>query len=180
MTVCFIWHRTIDNAKKVRSKLFNTIAALIAKGADTFLFGSRSDFDALCWEVVTELKEQYPYIKRICYTAPHDTAFTSKEEREQSERFFSQMMKREVHYMDFEEVFCSQKSLMANKNAYIVRNQEMIDTSDICVFYYKKDYLPPKRKPTKKILPDYQSKSGTAISFDYATRQKKQIINIFA
>lgn len=31
----------------------------------TFLFGSKSEFDALCLDVVTELKEEYPDIKRI-------------------------------------------------------------------------------------------------------------------
>ena len=179
MTVCFIGHRTIENAEKVKAKLFNIITALIGKGADTFLFGSRSDFDSLSWEIVTALKEQHPYIKRICYTAPHETAFTSKEEREESERFFSQMMKREVHYMDYEETICSRKSLTANKNAYIMRNQEMIDNSDICIFYYNKDYLPPMRKPASKFLPDYQPKSGAAIAYIYAKQKKRVIINIF-
>lgn len=179
MTVCFIGHRTIENAEQIKVKLFDILSKLIYDGADTFLFGSRSDFNSLCWEVVTALKEQHPHIKRVCYTAPHETAFTSKEEREESERFFSQMMKREVHYMDYEETICSQKSLTANKNAYIVRNQDMIDTSDICVFYYNESYLPPKRKSTSKFLPDYQPKSGTAIAYNYAIRKKKRILNVF-
>ena len=179
MTVCFIGHRTIDNAEQIKGKLFGILSKLIIGGADTFLFGSKSEFDSLCWEVVTELKEQYPHIKRVCYTAPHEVAFTSKEEREQTEQFFSQMMKREVHYMDYEESVSSQKALTANKNAYIMRNQEMIDHSDTCVFYYNENYLPPMRKSTSKFLPDYQPKSGTAIAFAHATRKKKQIINLY-
>ena len=179
MTVCFIGHRTVNNAEQIKVKLFDILSKLIYDGADTFLFGSRSDFDSLCWEVVTALKEQHPHIKRVCYTAPHETALTSKEEREESERFFSQMMKCEVHYMDYEETICSQKSLTANKNAYIMRNQEMIDNSDVCVFYYNESYLPPKRKSTSKFLPDYQPKSGTAIAYTYAIRKKKRILNVF-
>ena len=35
------------------------------KGVSTFLFGSKSEFDDLSWEVVTKLKETNPYIKRI-------------------------------------------------------------------------------------------------------------------
>lgn len=90
MNVCFIGHRTVADAKQVKSKLQDTISMLIEKEADTFLFGSRSDFDVLCWEVVTEIKEQNSHIKRISYKAPHETAFTSKEERESYEQFFSQ------------------------------------------------------------------------------------------
>lgn len=179
MTVCFIGHRTIVNSEQVKVKLFDALSTLIEKGADTFLFGSRSDFDYLCWEVVTELKEKYPRLKRINYTAPHEVAFTSKEERECSEQFFSQMVGCKVHYTDYEETVSSQKALKANKNSYIMRNQEMIEGSDMCVFYYDKDYLPPKRKQSKRSVLDYQPKSGTAVAFAYATRKKKVIINLY-
>ncbi|MCH5157787.1 MAG: hypothetical protein J1F33_01195 [Clostridiales bacterium] len=81
--------------------------------------------------------------------------------------------------MDYEETICSQKSPTANKNAYIMRNQEMIDNSDVCVFYYNKDYLPPKQKPSNKYLPKHQPKSGTAIAYTYATQKKKTIINLY-
>ncbi len=175
-TVCFIGHRTVDNAEQVKTKLFDILTTLILNGADTFIFGSRSDFDTLCWEIVTALQEQFPYLKRISYNAPHETAFTSKEERENCEKFFSQMTKREVHYADYEESVRSKKSLNANKNAYIMRNQEMIDNSDVCVFYYNKYYLPPKRQATNRFLPDYQPKSGTAIAYAYAVQKKKKSI----
>ena len=65
MVVCFIGHRTIENAEQIKSKLFGIVSKLISNGADTFLFGSRSDFNNLCWIVVTALKEQHPHIKRI-------------------------------------------------------------------------------------------------------------------
>lgn len=55
----------------------------------------------------------------------------------------------------------------------------MIDNSDVCVFYYNKDYLPPIRKAQSKFLPDYQPKSGTAIAFQYAISKKKKILNMF-
>lgn len=179
MIVCFIGHRTVADTEKVKAKLIDVIFMLIAKGADIFLFGSRSDFNSLCWEVVTELKEKYPNIKRVCYNASHETAFTSKEERENCERLFAQIIKREVYFADYEQSVKSQKALNANRNAYIIRNQEMIDASDVCVFYYDKDYLPPMRKSANSYLLDYQPKSGTAIAFAYATQKKKKIINLF-
>lgn len=178
MTVCFIGHRTVLNAEAVRADLFETVSALIGKGADTFLFGSRSDFDFLCWEVVTALKGQFPNLKRICYNAPHEISFTSREERESYEQFFSEMLHRKVHYADYEESINSLKSFTANKNAYIMRNQEMIENSDVCVFYYNKDYLPPKRKRDKSFL-SIQPKSGTAIAFAYAEQKKKTILNMY-
>lgn len=179
MNICFIGHRTVNNPEQVKSKLLDVLSARIAEGANTFIFGSRSEFDFLCWEVITALKEKYPEIKRISYNAPHEAAFTSKEEREQYERFFSQAMKREVHYADYEETVDSQKAIKANKNTYIMRNQEMIDASDVCIFYYNKDYKPPIRKSPNKYLQDYQPKSGTAIAFNYALQKKKHIINFF-
>lgn len=179
MRVCFIGHRKVVDSKQIKGKLYDTISTLIANGADTFIFGSRSDFDTLCWEVVTELQKQFPHLKRISYNAPHEASFTSKEERESCEQFFSRIAKGEVHYADYEEAVSSTKSINANKNAYIMRNQEMIDNSDVCVFYYNKDYLPPKRKAPNKFLPDYQPKSGTAIAYSYAKQKKKQIYNMY-
>lgn len=179
MIVCFIGHRTVVDEEKIKNRIINVVLTLIEKGANTFLFGSRSDFNSLCWEVVAELKEKYSNIKRVCYNAPHETAFTSKEERENCEQLFSQMTKRDVHFADYEQSVNSQKASNANKNAYIMRNQAMIDASDVCVFYYNKDYLPPMRKSVIGYLPDYQPKSGTATAFAYATQKKKQIINLF-
>ena len=44
----------------------NTVRWLITeKGVDKFLFGSKSNFDDFCQEVVKELREEYPYIKRV-------------------------------------------------------------------------------------------------------------------
>ena len=42
MIVCFIGHRTVNNAEQVKIKLIDAISSLIADGANTFLFGSRN------------------------------------------------------------------------------------------------------------------------------------------
>ena len=65
MKVCFIGHKTIDKSDELISSLKETIIALLKNGVTTFLFGSMSEFDSLAWEVVTELKKEYDYIKRI-------------------------------------------------------------------------------------------------------------------
>ena len=55
----------------------------------------------------------------------------------------------------------------------------MIDMSDVCVFYFNRDYLPPKRKTSRRGIFEYQPKSGTALAFAYAKRKRKIIINVF-
>ena len=179
MRIAFIGHRTVVDATQVKIRLIEVIERLIADGADTFLFGSRSEFDRLCWEVVTELQAQHPNITRVSYNAPHESAITSKEERQHLEQIFSKLTGGDVHLADYDSAVNSRKSMNATKDAYIMRNQEMIDNSDVCVFYYNKDYLPPRRKQSKRSVLDYQPQSGTAVAFEYAKRKKKTIINLF-
>lgn len=48
------------------SRLKEIVEDLIAeKKVDTFLFGSKSQFDKLCLAFVTDLKRKYPHIRRI-------------------------------------------------------------------------------------------------------------------
>ncbi len=179
MKVCFIGHRKIENEEEIRQRLLNVVTDLIMQGADTFLFGSRSEFDSLCWETVTELKTQYPNIRRISYNTPHECSFTSQEEREKFEQICFHLTGKEEHFSDYESAVKSQKSINATRDTYVMRNQEMIDNSDVCVFYYNKDYLPPRRKQSKRYVADYQPKSGTAVAFAYAKQKKKIIINLY-
>ena len=61
-TCCFFGHRKISETEELKSKLIEIIEKLIVeKQVDTFLFGSKSRFNSLCLELVTELKEKYPY-----------------------------------------------------------------------------------------------------------------------
>ena len=62
MKVCFVGHRKIESTEQLRKALYDTTLMLIDKGATTFLFGSKSEFDNLAWEVVSKLQNQYPYI----------------------------------------------------------------------------------------------------------------------
>ena len=43
------------------------IRNLIEQGVSRFLFGDHSQFNDLCYDTVTELKQEYPHIKRIKY-----------------------------------------------------------------------------------------------------------------
>ena len=71
-TCCFFGHRKIEDSSELRTKLYDTIEKLIVnENIATFLFGSKSEFDALCHEAVTELKEKYPHIKRVYVRAEY-------------------------------------------------------------------------------------------------------------
>ena len=61
---------------------------------------------------------------------------------------------------------------------YVERNQEMINQSNYCIVYYDDNYLPPRRKNSRRDLTDYQPKSGTAVAYNYAKRKGVKIINI--
>ena len=71
-TCCFIGHREINVTDELKEKLRVVIECLIVdENIDTFLFGSKSQFDDLCYDIVTEIKKKYPHIKRIFVRAEY-------------------------------------------------------------------------------------------------------------
>lgn len=55
MTVTFVGHRNIKFTKELKDRLSQILEKLIIEeNADTFLFGSRSEFNDLCYKIVTE------------------------------------------------------------------------------------------------------------------------------
>lgn len=54
---CFLGHRKIENSDELEQTLYKISEHLITKeNVHTFLFGSKSQFDDLCYKVITELK----------------------------------------------------------------------------------------------------------------------------
>lgn len=67
-TVCFIGHRKISLDETGEGRLKDIIEGLIVnENVRVFLFGSRSEFDDMCHEIVTDLREKYPFIERYSY-----------------------------------------------------------------------------------------------------------------
>lgn len=181
---CFIGHRKIDKSVELTQKVSNLIQDLIEdKGVSTFLFGSRSEFDDLCHSIVTELQKNNPQIKRIMYTCRSEYA-CMKEEKEERERIARTVTKRDIKYKDYDGEMMSDRLWSAGKASYVERNQDMINASDYCVFYYNPQYLPPKRRYSKRDVSEYQPKSGTKLAFDYVysklkSNNKPTVINIY-
>lgn len=149
-TCCFIGHRTIDATEELKSKLTETIEKLITEEkVDTFLFGSKSEFNTLCLELVTALKEKYPIIKRVYIRAEYPVIDESY---------------KEYLLKFYEETYFPEKLIGAGKAVYIERNLEMIERSRFCVFYYNGNKIQENRK------------SGTKIALDYAKKQNKKVL----
>ena len=174
----FFGHRKIEITDILQQEVKNIIEDLICnQNVQTFLFGSRSDFDHLCHSVVTELKEHYPDIKRIAYTCSHKTC-TLESERAYWEEIYSHVHKRKVHLLGVEEEFEYKTKYTSGRASYIERNQAMINNSDYCIFYFDENYTPPMRKYSKRSIGYYQPNSGTALAYNYAKQKKKTIINM--
>lgn len=164
-TCCFFGHRKVVDEESVKARLYETIEKLIiSEKAEVFLFGSKSDFDKICLEVVTDMKEKYPHIHRIYVRAEYPVI--SDEHREY-------LLK---HY---EDTYYPNRAVNVGKAVYVERNYEMIERSDICVVYYSENYLPPARKNSKRDLFAYQPKSGTKIAYEYAVKKNKNVINMY-
>lgn len=171
---CFFGHRKIE----ITEKLKETIEKLITEcNVLTFLFGSRSEFNYLCYLIVSELKEKYPDIKRIAYTCKNETCVLESE-RQKWEEICSHITKQDLCLLVVDEEFEYETKYKSGKASYVERNQSMIDHSDYCVFYYDERYQPKIRKYSKQSIGYYQPKSGTKLAYNYAKQKRKIIINL--
>ena len=146
-TCCCFGHRTINETEELRTQLTNIIERLIRyENVNTFLFGSKSRFDSLCLELVTEIKEKYPHIKRIYVRAE-----------------FPHIKDDYMAYLltSYDDTYYPQKLLGSGRAAYVERNFEMIDNSKYCIVYYDGS--------------DTTHKSGTKTALSHATRKKREI-----
>ncbi len=149
-TCCFFGHRTINETEEPKAKLIEIIEKLIIyEKVDTFLFGSKSRFNSLCFEVVTEIKEKYPHIKRVYVRAEYPYI---------SEQYKNYLLE------NYEDTYYPEKIMNSGRASYVERNYEMIDNSHFCIVYYDEQGAPATRK------------SGTKIALDYAIKQCKKII----
>ena len=176
---CFIGHRKIIETQELKQRLQITIENLITeKNVKTFIFGSRSDFDFLCHKIVSNLMKIHPTIERVIYTCKSEFAVL-KENKTKIEKLFSDALKQDISLCDYEKEIEHKTKYKSGIASYIERNYAMIDDSDYCVFYYDKNYKPPTRKYKKSDIFEYQPNSGTSLAYDYATRKRKEIMNIF-
>lgn len=148
-TCCFIGHRTINETEALKTKLTEVIEKLVTEeGVDTFLFGSKSQFDSLCLALVTDLRGKYPHIRRIYVRAEFPVI---------GDDYRAYLLR------SYEDTDYPQRIMGAGRAVYVERNCEMIDRSEYCIIYYDRDSAPTTRQ------------SGTGIALDYAIGRKREI-----
>lgn len=168
MKVAFIGHRNVKETEALKERLSEVLTTLIEnENADTFLFGSRSAFNDICYEIVSHFKGTYPHIKRIFVRAEYDYDFKS------------------VAYLleNYEETFFPDRVRGAGELSYVVRNQVLADMCDVLIVYCDVNYNLPRKKCRNAMLEAVyahrHNKSGTKMAMSYAQQKKKQIINVF-
>ena len=121
---------------------------IVDEKVDTFLLGSKSQFNNLCLELVTAIKEKYPHIKRIYVRAEYPDI---------NEQYTNYLLE------SYEDTYYPEHIRSSGRAAYVERNYEMIDKSKFCIVYYDEPNAPTTRK------------SGTKIALDYAVNKRKLI-----
>lgn len=140
---CIFGHRKINLTAEEITILKTCIEYLITKeNINTFIFGSKSQFNDLCLNLVSKLKEKHPYIKRIYIRAEYP--FITKQ--------YEGYLLRQYEYTYFPK-----NMIKAGRARYVERNFEMIKKSDICLVYYDANYQ--------------NTNSGTYKAYKYAQRK---------
>lgn len=146
---CFIGHREIDETEDLKTELYKTIEMLIIdECVDTFLFGSKSRFNSLCYEIVTQMQERFPHIRRIYVRGEFPVI---------GDDYKAYLLEK------YEDTYYPEGIVGAGPAVYVERNYEMIERSRFCIFYCQESYNPSGRK------------SGTKIALNFATKRHKQI-----
>lgn len=144
---CF-GHFDVEITDELRAKTENVIDKAIADGVRVFLFGGRSSFDNLVYDVVTMKKttELRSDIKRI-FCFPLD----------------KQLKKPPVWFRqkEYEGYDCPYKEFDWWYTSIYYRNRAMIDQSDLVLFYAEK-----------------RENSGAYKAYKYAVKTHKNIVNL--
>lgn len=174
---CFIGHRKIEVTESLKQSLKDTIINLITShNVLYFLFGSKSEFNNLCYMIVNELKKQYQNIKTVAYTCNSEVCFLERE-RISWQNIYSHIEGAENQALIFDDEVKLKSQYSSGRTVYIERNKSMINDSDYCVFFYD-DLYKPKIKQKSCYLIKCLPNSGTALAYKYACSKKKMIINL--
>ena len=145
-TCCIIGHKNILVTNELINKLELVIESLILHfNVTIFLFGSKSEFNDLCYRIVSELKCKHNYIKRVNYPCKGEF-YILEQEKDYYENLFKQINKNKININSFDEIILIEEIFKGYKSSYIKRNFKMINESAYGLFYYLEDYVPMQKK----------------------------------
>lgn len=153
-SVCFTGHRNIKETTELKKKLIEQIIKLIDEGATVFCTGGAVGWDMLCAKAVIELREKYPNI-RLHFILPCPAEEQAAKLSESDKIEFKSLLLS----ADMVEI-CSEHYY---NGCMKVRNQRLVDVSDICVCCYNEN----------------NKRSGTGQTVRMAEKKEKCIINLF-
>ncbi len=145
---CF-GHFDVDITDDLIARTRIEIDKAVADGVRVFLFGGRSDFDDLCYDLVTENKNANPRlnIKRVF-------CFALDKQLQKPPRWFIRK--------EYEAFECPPKAFDYWYTAIYYRNLTMIDQSDLILFWVEQ-----------------RANSGAYKTYQYAVNKHKNIVNLF-
>lgn len=166
---CIIGHRKISEFIFVALATSDGFIDLIEnRNVSVFKFGYNGEFNDFCYKSLLLLKNKYPHIKLVLYSLNNEIAYTFEEAAEYQSKY--NRKNQPFKYKCFDEiVYLTDIDESKVKYSYVLRNKRLIDESDYCMIYYRKNYSLPSKdgKPRN---------SGTKIAYDYACKQKKKMI----
>ena len=146
----FFGHRDVDITDKLYTMATAEIMRTVELGCRVFYFGGYGDFDDLCRQIVTKIKDENPKLKiRRIYCVSQERYL------HKNVRYFNRENYDEIIYLvpSFDGWY---------KSIYF-RNCAMIDQSDIIIFYAEN-----------------REDSGAYKAYKYAKRKReKQIVNLW-
>lgn len=143
-------HSNIKVTDKLKRELYLLFENLVLKeNVSIFFFGGFSDFDEICYCVISKLKLKYNHIKRVFVCDDYKYIFRPQKRPYwlDAERY-EELTYFEMQYNGF------------YKRIYF-RNCEIINNSDYVVFYV-----------------NHTNQSGAYKAMQYALKNKKKIFNI--
>ena len=145
---CF-GHSNVDITDELIARTNVEIDRAIEDGVRIFLFGGRSDFDDLCYDLVTQKRNDSPQlnIRRVF-------CFALDKQLGKPPRWF---IKKE-----YEALECPTKDFDYWYTAIYYRNLAMIDQSDFILFWVEE-----------------RENSGAYKTYLYAVKKHKRIVNLF-
>ncbi len=142
-------HRELEVTYELKVSLKETfIDLIINKNVGIFYFGGFGEFDKLCWDIITEIKQtMFPHIKRV-YVCENEAYVNYPHKR-------PKWLKKE----DYEEIIYFSLSFNYWYTRIYYRNIAIIDHSYFNIFYIRNI-----------------QKSGVYKAYKYAKQHKKNII----
>lgn len=146
---CF-GHLSVDITEELTSRTRREIEKAIEDGVRIFLFGGRSDFDDLCYTIVTEKKNANPNLNLKSFFC-----FALDKQLKKPPAWFVRK--------EYEALICPAKQFDYWYTAIYYRNLAMIDKSDLILFYVEK-----------------RENSGAYKTYRYAQKKHKPLVNLFS